>query len=813
MMRKNAFLFCLCFIFLAMPLLVQAEKENPESAHSSRITDPHQLYQIGNRLIKTRPDSSISFLKKALELFRSEKAVREEVNVLLALGECHIRLSDYDLASDYLTNASTLTIQENLPDQQAMALISLGRLSGYLDEYSRAKAFYQDADEFGRKQKNPTLSLLARAHLAYVNFYYLKQTDDSNYVRTRDLYDYARKLFPKDTMLRMSAANLLAGAEILVRKNPDRASVLYQEGIALASGSGEKYRESLLSNNLAELFIRNKQYAEAEKLLHVTLSRLTRIRSRLLLYNCYRMLSLCKEADGEYKAALGYFKLYQKIKEEVLNENLIRRTRQNYSLYLLERKAREAERISSEKALAQVELDQKIQRYGYVFWIVLLTVVGLMAFLIYSRKKLRQSQAQTLVIEEQNRSLQSLNLDLLEQRRKADEARKEAEAAIRSKIDFLSIISHEIRTPINTVLGSVQLLEEENPAPHQKKGLEILRFSAGNLLNLVTDILDFNRIEAGKIELENHPFSLRNLLLDIRNSLHFQAQEKGIDLHLRIDKDLPSGFSGDRLRIGQVFFNLVSNAIKFTSKGYVEIEIRYFPNQKPSILAFVRDTGIGIEPSRQEKIFEFFAQAEPGITRKFGGSGLGLTITKNLLQLMGSQIRLESQPGQGSIFSFALDLPVSDWDETQDRTEIPVSENEELSGLRILFVEDVDFNRIIAERFFRKWKVEFDSASNGKQAIQLAQAHSYDLILMDIQLPDLDGYETTKRIRELPHHSQTPVFAMSAYNREEVQENLVQAGIDGFITKPFIASELYGSLSQWVRQKTGNNPISFPNGK
>lgn len=796
----KSFSFLLLGLFF-LPGFLRAQEAGGKRESSAINLSADALYRIGNELIKSRPDSGIAYLKQALEIYRAKKQVREEVNTLLSLGECHIRLSDYDLASEDLTNASTLTIRENLPDQQAMALISLGRLSGYLDEFARAKAFYLDAEAFGIRQKNPAFTLLARAHRAYVNIYYLNEKSDSNYIMTKELYDFAKKNKQTDTMLRMSAANLFAGAEILVRKNPERAAKLYQEAIQLANGSGEQFRESLMSNNLAELYIRSNRFPEAEVLLNKTLTRLTKIRSRLLLYNCYRMLAICKEANGQYQEALGYFKLFQKIKEEVLNENLIRRTRQNYSLYLLERKAREAERISNEKALAQVELDQKIQRYGYVLWSILLTALGLTAFLIYSRKKLRQSQSQTQVIEEQNRSLQSLNLDLLDQRRKADEARKEAEAAIRSKIDFLSIISHEIRTPINTVLGSVQLLEEENPAPHQKKGLEILRFSAENLLNLVTDILDFNRIEAGKIELETQPFSLRNLLQDIRNSLHFQAQEKGIDLHLRIDKDLPAAFNGDRLRIGQVFYNLVSNAIKFTSKGYVEIEIRYFSRQKPSILAFVRDTGIGIEASRQEKIFEFFAQAEPGISRKFGGSGLGLTITKNLLQLMGSQIRLESKPGQGSSFSFGLHLPEADWEATYN-PGASVEVSEELSGLRVLFVEDVEFNRIIAERFFRKWKILFHSAMDARQALQLAEANSYDLILMDLQLPDMDGYEATLKIRAMPRHVQTPVFAMSAYSREEVQSNLSRFQIDGLISKPFVASDLHACLLQWIRQKS-----------
>ncbi|HOY95523.1 MAG TPA: ATP-binding protein [Catalimonadaceae bacterium] len=799
-------------VFICLISVLQAQSQiseiNEGESEKLSISNANTLYQNGLKALKVKPETGIVMLKEAQFIFKNRKKVQEEVNCILALAEIHVRLSDYDVAYSLLTNASSIALDKNLPDQLSMSLVSLGRLSSYLGDYPRAKSFYMDANKLAEERGLYSQQLLANGYISYNNMYYLADYSDSNFVRVKELYDLVSKP-PMDTLMMTVATNLMAGAYNLVKQNPDKAAFYYDQSIRLAEKTGDLYRVSLVSNNLAEMLMQAGRFNEAEKIMFSSLKVARQIDSKLLIYNCFRLLSICFESKRDYAAALRYFKSFGELKEEVLNENLIRKTQLSNSLYQLEKKAREAERITNEKALAEIESEKSIRTYQAISAFIFLSLLSLGFFAFVNRRQLQKFRKQNLIIEEQNKTLQSLNKDLIEQRVAAEKANKEAEMAIQSKIDFLSIMTHEIRTPINAVIGTVQLLQEENPPVHQHRSLNILKFSADNLINLVNDILDFNKIEAGKIELENKPFSLRKLLINIKNSLQFKADEKGLEMKLRLDKDLPDAFLGDKLRIGQVFYNLISNALKFTEKGFVEIEILYFPGEAGNnVFANIRDTGIGIDPEKQDTIFDFFSQAEPGISRKFGGSGLGLTITKNLLHLMNSRIELESKPNVGSCFSFGIHLMetnVSFLDETEFQDS---GDKVDFSKYNLLFVEDVDFNRIVAERFLHKWKVQFDTANNSDEAVTLASRKEYDLILMDLHLPDRDGFETVRIIRSQALNHKTPVLAMTASGYYEIRDKLAAHQIEGFISKPFVAQDLRNSIAEWFGRKKSKSTVS-----
>jgi signal transduction histidine kinase/AmiR/NasT family two-component response regulator len=722
---------------------------------------------------------------------------------LLILAEVHLRLSEYDIASKVLTQVSTIAIEQKLPHHQLMALVSLARLSAYLEEPDQAIYFFTEAEKLARSMGNVPNQMLARAYTSYISLYYKNDISDSNLTRIEQLYQLASRP-PIDTLMFLVAGNLYGGALNRIRHDIPKAASVYRRTINLALYQGDLYRVGLVSNNLGEMWVNNGSFDEAEKTLLYSLDIARQVNSRLLKYNCFRLLSKCAESRGDYQLALQYFQSYNEVKEIVLNENLIRQTQQTYALYLLERKAREAERMASEKRLQDLTSEKELRNFRFFSILMVILAFALGYFLFWYKRQLNKTKRQTNVIEEQNKRLQALNRDLTGQRKSAEEARKEAEQAIQSKIDFLSIMSHEIRTPINAVIGTVQLLQEEKPAAHQVKSLEILQFSAENLLNLVNDILDYNRIEAGKVELEKQPFSIRLLLENIRNSLQFKADEKGLALVLKLDRHLPEAFLGDKLRLGQVFYNLVSNALKFTDKGTVEIEVRYSPDATRNIQALIRDTGIGINAENQEKIFDFFSQAEPGISRRFGGSGLGLTITKNLLQIMDSRIELESEPGKGSVFSFALSLQEINASFLPGSEILDPDQESDFSDTRMLFVEDVEYNRIIGERFFSKWSIPFDSASNSAEAVDLASRNFYDIILMDLQLPDRDGFETVQLIRKKGKNAHTPVLAMTASGYDEIAEKLRQSAIDGYVAKPFISQDLKNTLFTWIENGRKN---------
>lgn len=374
-----------------------------------------------------------------------------------------------------------------------------------------------------------------------------------------------------------------------------------------------------------------------------------------------------------------------------------------------------------------------------------------------------------------------------------------AEKAALTKAQFLSTMSHEIRTPMNAVIGFTHLLLQLDPRPEQMEYLRLLKFSAENLLVLINDILDFSKIEAGKVEFEDADFSIKDLVNNIRLALLQRAQEKDIQLQLLIDHDLPDAVLGDPIRIGQILTNLISNAVKFTNQGKVTIVASCHAKYKEhTLIDFeIKDTGIGIAEDKLENIFESFTQAAADTTRKFGGTGLGLTITKRLLELMGSEIKVKSTPGKGSVFYFRLKMKNSTMQiEPNPALQLKV-ETKSLKGIKILIAEDNQINVLLAKQYMKLWDIECDVAENGVIALTLVQTNDYDLILMDLQMPEMDGYETTKAIRALPDEkfSMLPIVALTASAMLDIKDQAFIVGMNDYISKPFNPDELYRKIA------------------
>ncbi|MEQ9443220.1 MAG: ATP-binding protein [Cyclobacteriaceae bacterium] len=382
------------------------------------------------------------------------------------------------------------------------------------------------------------------------------------------------------------------------------------------------------------------------------------------------------------------------------------------------------------------------------------------------------------------------------------DARREAEEATQAKTDFLSTMSHEIRTPMNAVVGMAHLLLEEEPREDQVSSLETLKFSADLLLSLINDILDFSKIEAGKVTLESVDFNLKDLLQGIKSAQGIKAQEKQVKMKLLWDDDVPEMVIGDPVRIGQIINNLTSNAVKFTSQGgvIIEVELDKETEDQVQVVFKVQDTGIGIPTDKLAAIFEEFSQASSSTTREFGGTGLGLAITKKLLELQGSQIQVTSREGEGSTFFFALSLGKSQ-EKVADSNSFTTESSDEymgsLRGARVLLVEDNYINQYVAARFIVKWQVDLDTADNGAEALKKVQQNTYDLILMDLQMPVVDGYEATKNIRawQVENNKPTiPIIALTASATHSVKEKVISVGMNDFVSKPFVPKELFGRL-------------------
>jgi len=377
------------------------------------------------------------------------------------------------------------------------------------------------------------------------------------------------------------------------------------------------------------------------------------------------------------------------------------------------------------------------------------------------------------------------------------QARDIAEKAARAKSDFLSTMSHEIRTPLNAIIGNTHLLQQGDTLPDQRDSLRAIQISSDNLLTLINDILDFNKIEEGKILFSEKDIDIRHFVNNVKMANRLRASEKGNTIRVMYDDDIPLMVKGDDTRLGQVLNNLISNAVKFTRNGHITIELQLAKATADTVDIYfaVKDNGIGIPAAKQQLIFERFTQANSEITREFGGSGLGLTIIRRLLNLQQSDIHLTSQEGVGSTFYFTLGFKRSNAPKREEKTAD--WENMDLNGIRVLLVEDVEFNIMVAEKMLQSWKARVDIAENGLEGMEKAQQNHYDIILMDLQMPVMDGYTATKAIREF--NSSIPIIALTASASIDMQQKALECGMNDHVSKPFNPYDLYNTVFKYTQ--------------
>ncbi|MFT2008994.1 response regulator [Pontibacter sp. 13R65] len=381
--------------------------------------------------------------------------------------------------------------------------------------------------------------------------------------------------------------------------------------------------------------------------------------------------------------------------------------------------------------------------------------------------------------------------------------KEKAEQDNKSKSEFVSVLSHEIRTPLNAIMGLTHLLlQEESIVANNKSNLESINFSAQNMLGLINSTLDFSRIEAGKIELEKINFNLKGLLRDIHRSLQPKALEKQLNFELAFDLNTPTEVAGDPTKLTQILNNLVCNAIKFTDQGKVKLSVDVvYQSNNDWVLEFaVTDTGMGIPEDRQQLIFESFTQANNAINRQYGGTGLGLSITKKLVDLHKGSIKVNSSPGQGSEFSvllrFTKPQPSLATLKSNTNTDNP---NTGLKGTKILVIDDNLFNQMVAKQLLTTWQAEVDTANDGAHALEKVKTAQYDLILMDLYMPIMSGFEAISQLRRTGY--QMPIVALTANSSEEEKNKIIALGGNDYLTKPFIPQVLYNKLVQQINTK------------
>lgn len=393
---------------------------------------------------------------------------------------------------------------------------------------------------------------------------------------------------------------------------------------------------------------------------------------------------------------------------------------------------------------------------------------------------------------------------------KYEQAIEKVEKSYEAKSEFLSTMSHEIRTPLNAVIGMSNLLLMGEPRPDQKENLEVLKFSAANLLSIVNDVLDFNTIESGKQVFENTKMNIAQLMQNICGGQTLQAQEKGLGFDLEVDEVLhKKEVYGDPTRITQVVFNLISNAIKFTHDGTIHVKVTCVEDRHNMVAVnfAVKDTGIGIVQDKLNLIFEPFTQESLSTTRQYGGTGLGLAIVKRLLESQGVKIQVASQPGIGSEFSFNMDFPVHtekqqaaalNGSHQPNENNALVEAANNLRALRVLIAEDNPVNVMLMKKLLSKWEISPTIAENGERAVDLMHCSNFDIILMDLQMPLMNGFDAAIQIRKMsdPKKSTVPIIALTASALADIKEKVYASGMNEYISKPFKPTELLEKMQQ-----------------
>jgi len=776
---KKKLLIVLILLISILGHTQRFEKINKFEAVVNSETDPKKLANVLYELSKLYEPSNS---EKAMENARRSLAVSKSlqyntgiVNAYNQIGILELNFAQYQAALDAHYNA--LRNNEETQNQEGVSLSNLfiGHVYQEKGEFKIAESFYRASLEIAKEID--CLLCLSKCN---------SRLGDLSYVQGKENLSLQYYLVALDAISstnnieELAEVNRSIGFLYKNAKQNDLALEHYLKSLGDFERINNKEKQAVLCFEIGVVYQAENEFDLALLYMKTSLGLAEKTGLKAYIKKGYENLANVYEKNEDYKLAYEYLKYYLAIKD----------TREISELEAqldIENKNQEILLLNKEKQFKAQELKNKSFITNIILFVFFVVIV-LAIFLFFALKQKNKINYQLKI------------------------ANEDANRARIDKEQFFAYTSHEIRTPLNAVVGVSRLLGETDLNTDQQKYLRTINSSAQNILFLVNDVLDLSKIESGTIELETVAFSIQDILDELINSLSFKLLEKNVSLSSKVDKGIPKVLMGDPHRINQIILNLVDNAIKFTEDGEVYIAINAVKETEKtiSVLFEISDTGIGIRRSRLDSIFDSFKQETSHTTRQYGGTGLGLAITKNLIQLMDSKIYLESTFGEGSKFSFELELKKSK-NKTLSAGELN-SRKSSLRDIRILVVDDNALNREIFFDLINNYKnnVEVEMADDGKMALLKVKQSKYDIILMDLQMPVMDGYEATRQIRKLKSSkANIPIIAMTAHVLDGVAEKCNEAGMNDYISKPINLTILNQIIKKHNKKRGGVDSSEF----
>ncbi|PTM11605.1 MAG: hybrid sensor histidine kinase/response regulator [Bacteroidetes bacterium] len=703
---------------------------------------------------------------------------QSEINFGIQTAELEAQRNNFYDAIKRLENVLILTEKFEDIKNQGIVLAKIANLQYVVEELADAEINIFKAIEVQLRIEDNTNLAISRYTYGKIELALNKYNEALDYFRS------SKAIFEEQGLDELYVQATLSEAEVNIKLlNYNEANILLDKVIILSKKYELDALQSSALNKSGYLALKEKKLDKALSQTKKGLDIAENLKHLELLTESNHILSKIHEASENYSLAYSRLNTYQKLNDSILKiqkENLSPEKRTQ--LILADKDAvikNQAEEINQKNEASS------LTRLITILSVALITILSLLTLSLYKNNNIRLKT---------NNMLYKKNEELLTEKERA-------EIAAKTKSNFLSTVTHELRTPLYAVTGLTNMLLEEDPKPNQIQHLKSLKFSGEYLLTFINDILQINKIEANKVELDPEVFNLKYKVENVIAALNNSAMDNNTMIHFEYDKKLPEIFDGDQLKLSQILINLIGNSIKFTKDGDIWVRLTQLKKAKNihSIRLEVEDNGIGITKEKQDNMFESFSQGSVQINRKYGGTGLGLSIVKGLVDILKGKIYLKSELGKGT--SFFIELPLKESKEVVQVKKHDYSKdisNLDLKNVKILVVEDNKINQMITKKILNKMDLNCDLIDNGEDAVEMVKETSYNVVLMDIHMPGISGLEATKRIRSFD--KELTIFALTAVTIEDKMHEFDEAGFTDIISKPFkqedFEKKLYLALSK-----------------